>query len=485
MALLADLDPAQREAVTTDAAPLRILAGAGSGKTRVLTRRIAYRIETGQAAPDRTVAVTFTRRAAGELRARLRTLGVEGVHAGTLHSFAWARLQRRLLDLDKPVPRIIDNSVRRLTDEEKRRRGVLDFEDVLVRFAEEIRTDRSFAEAVRWSWRHVYVDEFQDVTPAQFGAVMALVGDGTDLTVVGDPNQSIYGWNGADPDLLTSLPFATVRLDANYRSSPPIVRAAARVLGVDPPPTAGERGAAAPTVTGHGRAEDEARAIAGALRRAHAPGSAWNHIAVLARTNAYLEPIADALRARGIPVRLSRALLNRPAVRDSLARLDSRIPAVDAAAHLRSLAHDYPDPADADALHEVADMAAEFNALWPGGSATAFRAWLPTTRAGDNAGGDAVALATFHKAKGLEWPVVFVAGAHDGLVPSATGDRAEERRLLYVAMTRAERELHISFVGERSPFLPDDLAGAAESPAAPIDTRALFADLRRRLAEAS
>jgi DNA helicase-2/ATP-dependent DNA helicase PcrA len=496
MGLLDGLDSAQQEAVTTPAAPLLIVAGAGSGKTRVLTRRIAYRIKTGAATAERTLAVTFTRRAASELKFRLGRLAPEGgteaqgVAVGTLHSLAYARLRLYWDDHRQPVPRIFDNTLRRLTAAEKQKRGVIDFDDVLVRFAETMRSDRRFAESVRWFRRHVYVDEFQDVTPAQFDAIMAWVGDGDDLCVVGDPNQSIYGWAGADPHLLAGLPrhfphLHTIRLAANYRSSPAIVQAAARVLGTPPPAALGfGAGIAAPTLTGHRTDRDEARAIAAAVRRAHGPNTPWSHIAVLARTNGQLDPIADALHAASIPCRIAGhvGLLSRPAVRESLARLTRHAPAADEAGHLRALAHDYQDPAEQAALHEIADMAREFDALAPGASVTAFIDWLPTTRAGDGTGRrDTVQLATFHRAKGLEWPTVFVAGAGTGIVPLPNGDVDEERRLLYVAMTRAERELHISYVGAKSPFLPDDLTPAVLPPS--VRPRDELAEMRRVLAE--
>jgi DNA helicase-2/ATP-dependent DNA helicase PcrA len=495
--LLNGLDDAQREAVTTPAAPLCVLAGAGSGKTRVLTRRIAYRVSTGQADPARTLAITFSRRAAVELRGRLYALGLgDHVDVGTIHSRAFARLRTYWADHGKSVPRVIDNSVRRLTDLEKRRRGVIDFDDLLIQFAETVRADQAFADAVRWFSRHIYVDEFQDVTPAQFHAVMAWLGDRDDLCVVGDPNQSIYGWNGADPTLLTSLPdrlpaLHTVRLDANYRSSPAIVRAAAAVLGQgDAPPAAHDRSEEPTpvTVTGYRTPDQEVAGIARSVRLAHPPQRAWSDIAVLARTNAYLDPIADALLAAGIPCRIVGRvnLLSRPAVREGLKRLTRTVAAADEASRLRSLAHDYADPADQAALHEVAELAREFDTLSPGASTAAFIDWLPTTQAADAVGmtsSDAVQLATFHKAKGLEWPVVFVAGASAGHVPLEHGDIDEERRLLYVAMTRAERELHLSHIGPKSPFLPDDLVAA--DPPCSLDAAEVFAGLRRVLADAA
>lgn len=488
--LVDDLDEAQARAVTSTALPLCIVAGAGSGKTRVLTRRIAYRIATGEAAAERSVAVTFTRRAAAELRARLRRLGVDGVHVGTLHSLVYARLRQYWRDSGQAGRRIFDNSYRRLTPVEQRRRGIIEFDDVLVEFAAAVAADPALAEAVRWFFRHVYVDEFQDVSRAQFDAVMAIVGDAHDLTVVGDPNQSIYGWNGADPSLMTSIPgIEVVRLDANYRSSPAIVSAASAVLGAEPPPALGPGGSgsgSAPTVTPFDSAAAEAATTARAVRLAHSPHTPWKDIAVLARSNAYLEAMADALHAAGIPFRIAGrlSLLGRPSVRESLAALPDGLPARQAASQLRSRAHDYDDPVERAAVAEVADMAEEFDGLCRAGTVAAFREWLPTTRPGDALGaGDAVQLVTFHKAKGLEWPTVFVIGAHDGLVPVAGGDVDEERRLLYVAMTRAEQHLHISHVGAPSPFLPPGLGRAASPPAAPPGPEKIAA-LRQALADA-
>ncbi|HEV7885965.1 MAG TPA: ATP-dependent helicase [Acidimicrobiales bacterium] len=484
-ALLDGLDPAQREAVTTPAAPLCVIAGAGSGKTRVLTRRIAYRIATGQADAARTMAVTFTRKAADELRTRLHRLGLaDQVSVGTLHSLAYTQMRRYWDKHGQARPRVIDNSRRGLSADERRNRGVVEFDDLLLHFTEAMSTDPRFAEGVRWYHRHIYVDEFQDVTPTQSAAVMAWVGDRTDLCVVGDPDQAIYGWNGADPALLADLSrrCTTVRLDANYRSSPAIVEAAAKVLGRPPPVAASDRGDTPPTLTAYATAHAEAEGLARSVRLAHAPNTAWSDIAVLVRRNADVDPIAAALQAAGIPFRIMGrlGLLARPAVRDGLNGLVPNAPAIEEARRLRALAHDHADRVEQGALHEVADMARDFDALVPGGSVAAFREWLLTTRPGDaTITGDAVCLATFHKAKGLEWPTVFVAG----LSGSADPGDAEERRLLYVAMTRAERRLHLSHVGSRPALLPADVVDAAPPPH--LDTRALIEQMRRLLAQAS
>ncbi|MYI14778.1 MAG: AAA family ATPase, partial [Acidimicrobiaceae bacterium] len=251
--LLAGLTLEQRDAVTTGASPLCIIAGAGSGKTRVLTRRIAWQASQGNADPRRTLAVTFTRRAARELRARLRRLGLnDEVRAGTFHAVALAQLRRHAADSGHRPPRILENAAgliaelrpkadraagvdivneigwcqaRLVLPEEypaearsagrrppwgradrfaqlyadyesaKRRRRVLDFDDMLSRSLELMATDPKQAAAHRWLHQHVLVDEFQDINPLQFALLRSWLGPDSTLVVVGDPDQAIYGWN--------------------------------------------------------------------------------------------------------------------------------------------------------------------------------------------------------------------------------------------------------------------------------------------------
>src|SRR4051812_38936647 len=295
-ALLEGLTEAQAAAVTSDGAPLVILAGAGSGKTRVLTRRIAWRAATGSADPRHVLALTFTRKAAGELRHRLGALGVrDGVAAGTFHAVAYAQLRQRWADAGQHAPTLLDRKAGFLNrllgprserdaavqtidlaaeiewakarmvgpeqyeaaalhagrtppitpsamaslyeryETEKHRRGVVDFDDLLLRCVGALRDDTAFAAAQRWRFRHVFVDEYQDVNPTQAALLAGWRGDGNDLCVVGDPNQAIYSWNGADPAYLSDFtvrePGATVvRLDDNFRSTPQVLATAAAVL---------------------------------------------------------------------------------------------------------------------------------------------------------------------------------------------------------------------------------------------------------------
>ena len=525
MDLIDGLDAAQREAVTSTAAPLCILAGAGSGKTRVLTRRIAYRVASGEADAARVLALTFTRAAAAALRDRLAGLGVrEQVAAGTFHAVAYAQLRRRWADHGLRAPALLERKTRLLAsilgtdavsrvadyatevewakarmvtpasyepaaesagrtppcpgarmaavfeqyEAEKRRRGLVDFEDLLLACAGALERDERFAAAQRWRFRHLFVDEFQDVNPAQFRLLRAWLGDRLDLCVVGDPDQAIYAWNGADPHLLTALPRAfpttgVVRLATNYRSTPQVVATASAVTDGD-----GRRDGAVRSVRADGpvpsvrcyptdRAETEG--VVRGVRSAHRPGAPWRHIAVLARTNAQLAPLEAALVAAGVPHRCrGGAFLDRPAVESGMRALRAGGPGVPFASRVRDLIAMADEASAADRLElvELVRLAREYEALVDGAGPGGFVAWLRSALggAGEGAGGDAVAVTTFHRAKGLEWPVVFVTGLERGLVPVAYATTAaalaEERRLLYVALTRAVDELHCSWASERA-----------------------------------
>lgn len=538
-AFIADLDPAQRAAVTTSAAPLCILAGAGSGKTRVLTRRIAWRVATGSADPHHVLALTFTRKAAGELCSRLAALGVrDRVAAGTFHAVALAQLRRWWAERHQRAPAVLERKARILApllrqhsgrtgrdlvvqpadvagaiewakarlvtpdtyeeavaagghtpplpppemarlyaryEEEKRRRGLVDFDDLLLLCADALAGDPDFAARQRWRFRHLFVDEFQDLNPAQFRLLEAWRAGRPDLCVVGDPNQAIYGWNGADHRFLTRFsehfPGATVvRLDRNYRSTPQVLAVAHAVLstGRRPPPTMRPTrpDGPVPTVVAHDTDADEARWVARAVRDRRAPGRPWSDIAVLARTNAQLALFEEAFRAAGVPYRVrgGGAFLDQPEVRAALAELRRCPPGVPLAAALADLEAVLAEAA-ADAagtaerrlsLEMLLRLGREYDALEPQATPAGFLDWLAATVHTDepDAAADAVDLATFHRAKGLEWPVVFVTGLERGFVPIGHADGpvavAEERRLLYVALTRAERELHCSWARQRT-----------------------------------
>lgn len=551
--LLAGCDGAQRGAITTPAMPLLVVAGAGSGKTRVLTRRIARRILDGSAVAAHVLALTFTRRAAGELRARLRALGLaDPVAAGTFHALALRELRGIAADRGDRPPVVLDSKIRLLAEllpparhdaaaavaaeidwaqarritpdayaeqaaahgrpsavgrarvaelflayeREKRKRRVLDFDDLLATLATRIEQDRDVAAMQRWRFRHLFVDELQDVSPSQLRLLHAWLGDRADLCAVGDPHQSIYAWSGAEPGVLASFvehfPGATVlQLDANYRSSPQVVAVAAAALhGADaarnaPVATARSDGPV-PTITCFASDGEERSGIVAAVRRTSRPGRRWSCCAVLARTNAQLAELHRSFDEAGIPARTGtgggllalpevRAVLGRTGDRSSTAAFCALVDDLDL--DLRAAGGEEPgaalltEHAAPDALATFLALAREYRDEDPRPTLDGFVSWARAALRNDPAfgDGDAVTLSTFHRAKGLEWPVVFVTGLEAGLVPlaSARSTQAldEERRLLYVALSRAGEELHCSWalrrdVGGRatarepSPYLP-------------------------------
>lgn len=552
--LLAGCDRQQIEAITTTAAPLCVLAAAGSGKTRVLTRRIAWRVEEGSATAARVLAVTFTRKAAADLRSRLFELGLpEPVTAGTFHSIALAELRRLAADRFERPPVVLGSKVSVLGDvidaraaaaagrrssrrrpnagwsrpsravgelaqdlewakarclqpadlgrafrdterrsswspddvaeiwelyeNEKRRRGVLDFEDLLTRCRDEIVRDPDFAASARWRFRHVFVDEYQDVNAAQQRLLNAWLGPSDDLCAVGDPHQAIYAWNGSNPraiaDFCADFPGATViELSTNYRSTREVLTIAGAVLGARETARAGGPcpDGPLPTVTCYDDEATEASGIAARARIAKRPGRAWSQIAVLVRTNAQLPIIQTALEAAGIPCRVASAaaFLRSPWVTAALAQAAATPDAIGLATWASDLGAGEPergglsegeiDPDGFDVakdLEALRQLAIEYLGSDGGGTGRGFGQWVHATLRRDDEPSrrDAVELTTFHRAKGLEWAVVFLAGLEDGLVPisHATDSEAhaEERRLLYVACTRAAEELHCSWAAER------------------------------------
>ncbi len=525
--LLVGLDADQRRAVTDPGQPLCILAGAGSGKTRVLTRRIAYRVHEGTADPRHVLALTFTRKASSEMGMRLGSLGLrDRPHVGTFHALAWAQIRTWYRDRGRTQPALLESKGRVIAslpgrgrvpvievatevewarardiapddyaaeahrddrrtttsldhiaalyaafEEEKRRRGMIDFDDILARCAGLLDEDPGFAAAQRWRFRHLFVDEFQDVNPLQHRLLRGWLGDRSDLCVVGDPNQAIYRWNGADAGFLRDFahhhPGATVvELRSSYRSTPQVIHVAKAALG-----TSGESRLVArrpagdvPTITAYPTDEEEALGIAQAARLLHPPGARWDRQAVLVRTNGQMRLFEQALTRARIPFRLrgDDPLLKRADVRAALRTVASdpgrplRIAIGDLAAMADEIAGDAARKDSADALDALVRMARELDAMEPAASIGDLRGWLTTALGSDGpgVGGDAIDVVTFHAAKGLEWPIVHLAGLEDGLVPVSHARtpeaEAEERRLLHVAVTRAEDVLRLSWAAERT-----------------------------------
>lgn len=558
--LVRGLNAAQHQAVVSEASPLRILAGAGSGKTRVLTHRIAHRSTLGTLDPNRVLAVTFTRKAAGELRDRLGRLGLRGgVNAGTFHSIAYAQLRQRWEERGIRPPELLDRKVgfvsrlmssrdrnsaldvvaeiewaaaRRVTPEtyeaeaaaarrqpptlsvsnsvagiyerfmeEKRRRRLVDFDDLLRLAARDLAADPVYAAARHWRFRHLFVDEFQDVNPLQHALLKAWMGPESDLCAVGDPNQAIYAWNGADARYLTDFEryfpnSETVTLDDNYRSTPQVLTVANAVLdaghSVPIRLRAHRPDGLLPTVRGFDDAAAEAAAVARSARDHHAPGTAWSEQAVLVRTNAQAALMSEAFTKAVIPhrVRGGGDLLEQPEVRqaiNNMRRAASLQTALgDLEDEIRRLAPDVlgPDPTTPPAqnappssptptersmpsgprlteeraanMAELVRLGREYMVLDPTGGLAGFLGWLSSALRGeDRSGVDSVEIMTFHAAKGLEWSIVHVAGLEEGFVPihhakDSPDDLEEERRLLYVGLTRARDELHCSWARSRT-----------------------------------
>jgi len=559
-ALVADLDVDQRRAATAESRLVAVIAGAGSGKTRVLTRRIAYRVATGTAEAAHTLVLTFTREAAGELRRRLPSLGLsERVTAGTFHSVSQALLRQRWADLDErprellpdrnrfiaglPAARggeldqlqaavawacarglgaaeyrravthgehrpAIDadrvSAVLEAYTAEKRARGMIDVDDLLGLTIDELRRDAAFRAAVQWRYRHVLVDEAQDLNPLQHRLIDLICQPG-DLFLVGDPAQAIYGFNGSDPQLLIDVEqhfpgIEIVRLPVNHRCTPQVVAAGAYVLATagQPVDVAAAR-PDGPLVRLADAADETAEAQAVATRLARAdPGLVRSgHAAVLARTHAALAPVRAALEAAGVPVRHAAdgpGSALTPYLRAAYRMAEAN--------QLRHWAHNHLEesaeiadehPAAAAAMGSVARAVLDYLSEQPTGDGAGLRSWVGTT---DPFGADTtgVELLTFHGAKGREWHTVVLVGCETSLVPHRSARtqaaKAEEARLLYVAVTRATDELTISWAARRggyqrklTPLLHGFTSSAPPAVAPPAELLTLRRSSRDELLE--
>ncbi|HOT34454.1 MAG TPA: ATP-dependent helicase [Rhodoglobus sp.] len=536
-ALLDGLDDQQRVAAEALLGPVCLLAGAGTGKTRAITHRIAYGVATGVYPPGRVMALTFTARAAGELRGRLRALGAGGVAARTFHASALAQLNffwpqviggtmPRLLDskarliahaadglklkLDTatlrdaaaevewrktsrlsveqyatrtrtlptslPMDRMVD--LQRAYEDLKDERRQLDFEDVLLAAAGMIEAEPRVAQQVREQYRFFVVDEYQDVSPLQHDLLELWLGDHDDLCVVGDASQTIYSFAGASPEYL--LGFAgehenavVLRLEQNYRSAPPIIDAANRLMRGRPGAlsltAASELTGPRPTVNTYDSDSSEARAVAAAIAEEIASGIPPEQIAVLYRINVQSQAIETALGDAGVPcvvrgatrffdqreVKEALMLLRGATVTTSIEPLFKTVSDV-----LRSIGWSQEPP---EARGAVRDRWESLNALMqlaeaavPGTTLKQFVDELFERQAGQHEPVlSAVTLATLHSAKGLEWESVHLVGLSEGLLPiSYAKDAAaveEERRLLYVGVTRARRRLGLSWSASPAP----------------------------------
>ncbi len=543
--LLAGLDEQQRVAAEALLGPVCLLAGAGTGKTRAITHRIAYGVATGVYPPGRVMALTFTARAAGELRGRLRALGAGGVAARTFHAAALSQLNffwpqviggtmPRLLDgkakviahaadtlrlkldtatlrdvaaeiewrktsrlsLDeyavkgRPLPPALTAekmvALQRGYEDLKDERRQIDFEDVLLAAAGMIEAEPRVAQQVREQYRFFVVDEYQDVSPLQHDLLQLWLGDRNDLCVVGDVSQTIYSFAGASPDYLLGFgsefeDSVVVRLEQNYRSTPAIVAAANRLMRDRPGAlslhAATGRTGPTPAVTRHETDSSEARFVAGSIADEIASGVRPEDIAVLFRINVQSQALETALSDAGVPyvVRGATRFFEQREIKEALmllrgATINTAIEPLFKTVSdvLRSIGWSQEPPETRGA---VRDRWESLNALMnlaeqapEGTSLKQFVDELFERQAGQHEPTmSAVTLATLHSAKGLEWDSVYLVGLAEGLVPiSYAKDAAavdEERRLLYVGITRARRLLSLSWSaapqqgrsGQRSP----------------------------------
>jgi DNA helicase II / ATP-dependent DNA helicase PcrA len=547
-AVLAALDPEQRQVALATRGPVCVLAGAGTGKTRAVAHRIAYAVATGVVRPDRVLAVTFTTRAAGELRGRLRRLGrdavpgsdLDQVQARTFHAAALRQLTHFWpAAVGGPAPSVLSSKIGLLAEaarklrlriepaelrdaaseiewakvtqvrpdeypaacekagrggplspaslaalyagyeELRRERHVVDFESVLELTAAMIAGDGAVAAAVRDRYRYFVVDEYQDVNPLQKLLLDEWAGDRDDLCVVGDPRQTIYSFTGATPAYLTRFALQypgaeTIRLVRNYRSTPQVVTLANRVFASagqklvaqgepGPPPGFAEYD------DEQAEAADVARQVAGLITAGTAP----SQIAVLVRTNAMTGSYEEALGAAGVPFQLrgTERFFERTEVRQAvnLLRVAARSVSAgeDPAGAVRpvltglGLSQDPPGGRGKarerwESLEALVQLADDFFAAMPGASLADLAAELDLRSAtGHDPDSGGVTVASMHAAKGLEWDVVFLPGLTDGALPIIYAQTAEaieeERRLLYVGITRARQRLFLSWSLARAP----------------------------------
>ncbi|MDO0978007.1 ATP-dependent DNA helicase UvrD2 [Mycolicibacterium frederiksbergense] len=556
--LLGDLDDEQREAVLAPRGPVCVLAGAGTGKTRTITRRIAHLVVGGHVAPGQVLAVTFTARAAGEMRSRLRALGEQSgvptaaVQAVTFHAAARRQLQYfwprvvgdtgwQLLDskfsvvaqaANKAAVKASTDDVRDLAGEiewakaslitpeqytaavAKTRRDVpmdagtvakvynnyerlkthrdgtalLDFDDLLLHTAAAIENDAAVAQEFRDRYRCFVVDEYQDVTPLQQRVLDAWLGERDDLTVVGDANQTIYSFTGATPKFLLDFsrrfPEATVvRLERDYRSTPEVVSLANRVIAAARGRMAGSKlhligqrdPGPKPSFAEHPDEVAEAAGVAKKIKKLIESGTPAAEIAVLYRINAQSEVYEEALTEAGIAfqVRGGEGFFSRQEIRQALIALQRNVNSEygdDLPGLVRSLLEPLGLTAEPpagtqarerwEALTALAELVDDEVAQRPSLD-------LPTLLTELRQRADSrhppvvqgVTLASLHAAKGLEWDAVFLVGLADGTLPIShalshgpdSEAVEEERRLLYVGVTRARVHLALSWALARTP----------------------------------
>src|SRR5437764_904751 len=528
--IFSGLNPEQRRAVEAVRGPVCILAGAGSGKTTTITRRIANQVATGTFAAEQILAVTFTDKAAREMRERLAALGAAGVRARTFHSAALAQLrwfrgegpgqilaskaltlrhigntlprpyrfrpaadlatevewaknrgltpenyQRSLGTHEPPIP---DDLMARVFREYERRKsdaGLIDFEDLLGLAITQLESEPDTLEQVRDRYLAFTVDEYQDVNLLQQRLLDLWLGDRDDLCAVGDDYQSIYAFTGATPDHLLALPerfqhATVVRLESNYRSTPQVLELANRLTpklgGAEKTLRETRDAGPEPELRGFEDGEAEGRFVVERVRELHAAGTPLEEMAVLMRLNARSVDFEEAFSDAEIPFQ-GAALLTRDAARQLLKGLAGST-SCSVAYEVRRLAREHgwtetpPEGLGERELTRQSDLARliRLAEAFDDGSRDV-GAWIAMLRERfDHGAQGGVHLLTLHRAKGLEWEAVFLPRVEERELPckQALGDDkaiAEERRLLYVGITRARKHLALTWTRRPSRFLAE------------------------------
>ena len=541
--ILAALDDEQRAVALATRGPVCVIAGAGTGKTRAITHRIAYASAIGAMDPTKILAITFTARAAGEMRTRLRGLGVPTVAARTIHAAAlkqllffwpsvfggrtpdlltsktgflgeainraglqgtininsrdtlrdianeieWAKVSQigptdYLTELDNRAakPRVNAEQVAQVYtayESIKRQELAMDFEDVLLLTTAMLEEEREVRERVQDQYRYFTVDEYQDISPLQQRLINAWLGNRQEICVVGDPAQTIYSFAGATSSFLTTFtsrfPDAEIiRLTSGYRSTPEITFAANSLLRSA---TMGQELNAQndhgdkPAVLAYSDESSEIAGIVSDMTTLLKVGVPPQEIAVLARTNAQLNSLERAMNGAKLPyqVRSTERFFDRPDVKEFLkgVRTASVIPTegINWLDELRTLAQPFLTGQSIDGIAGLLHLARELDEdtnFTPKTLRSYLREVEDRVQQNNPPTMPVITLATLHAAKGLEWERVFLMGANVGLLPLESNGFTldariieEERRLFYVGMTRAKRELRISYRGKPSPFL--------------------------------